>query len=954
MSENEEGFLSEFGINQPETSWRIRTSKRLVSILFATLLVPISSVVLVPPATAASNVSSLSALTTTAGTLSPAFASGTTSYSVAVATGTATTTVTPTKTDSGSTIQVQINNGGFSTVTSGSPSSSLALAATGSASTVDILVTAADGVTTTEYTITIYRGAFVPSAPAYVSAVGTGVNRVIRVDWTASPGATAYRVQNSTGSAATGCESIAVLTCSFTAINGTNNTNGSTYTVRVIASAGSGINSVASANALPAEPNNAAGTAQKAVLSIQPQNAVNGVAFPIQPVVRITSGSLVLSTSTATVTASITAGGGSLIGTTAVAAVAGVATFTNLGIVGATSASTITFTPTALTAIASQSFSVGSTALQITTQPTNSVSGGSLTDQPVVRAINANTNNTVTVGSTLTMSASISSGSGGVLSGGSAVVTAGVATFTNLVITGPAGTYTLLFTPVGLNGGLSAVTSSSFTLVGAASKLAAGSALGATSGAAFTTQPVVTIQDSANSTVSTGSSSTAIVSVAVSGGDGLALTVGSLTKTAVAGVATFSGFGLTGTTGQSYTLTYSAGSLTIATGLVTMATGAAIKLFAGSALGAISGVAFTTQPVIEIRDSGNNLVTTGSSSGAIITAALTVGSGGTLGGTLTATGSAGVATFTNLAITGSAGGYTIQYSAGSLTVATGNITVGAAPTYAVTYSAGSGSGTPPTQASLATGSTFVVATGSTLSLSGYSFNGWISSGSGVTPATFSAGSTYVMGASDLTLTAQWAIRVATKLSNNVAASSSSSGATFTTQPQATIQDANNFTVTTGSSATAIVTVALSGGSATFNGTKTATAVGGIATFTGLSITGPAATYTLTYSAGSLTVATNTIVITSAAATKLSNNVAASSSSSGATFTTQPQATIQDANNFTVTTGSSATAIVSVALSGGSATFGGTLTATAVGGIATFTGLSITGPAATYTLTYSDC
>ena len=78
----------------------------------------------------------------------------------------------------------------------------------------------------------------------------------------------------------------------------------------------------------------------------------------------------------------------------------------------------------------------------------------------------------------------------------------------------------------------------------------------------------------------------------------------------------------------------------------------------------MSGVAFTTQPVIAIRDAGNNLTT----STATVTAAIATGTG-TLSGTLTATAVNGVATFTSLKITGS-GPHTLSFTSGALTPAT--------------------------------------------------------------------------------------------------------------------------------------------------------------------------------------------------------------------------------------------------------------------------------------------
>jgi hypothetical protein len=89
-----------------------------------------------------------------------------------------------------------------------------------------------------------------------------------------------------------------------------------------------------------------------------------------------------------------------------------------------------------------------------------------------------------------------------------------------------------------------------------------------------------------------------------------------------------------------------------------------------------SGVALAAQPVIQLKDgSGADLA----QSGVAVTAALGSGTG-TLGGTLTrSTDNTGAAAFTDLAITGAAGGYTIQFTApGYVQVTSATITVGAA------------------------------------------------------------------------------------------------------------------------------------------------------------------------------------------------------------------------------------------------------------------------------------
>jgi len=55
MSEIEEGFLTQLGLVEAKTSWRNRTAKRVIAILIATLVVPISSVVVIPAANAVPN-----------------------------------------------------------------------------------------------------------------------------------------------------------------------------------------------------------------------------------------------------------------------------------------------------------------------------------------------------------------------------------------------------------------------------------------------------------------------------------------------------------------------------------------------------------------------------------------------------------------------------------------------------------------------------------------------------------------------------------------------------------------------------------------------------------------------------------------------------------------------------------------------------------------------------------
>jgi hypothetical protein len=120
----------------------------------------------------------LSALSISAGTLSPSFGSSTTAYTASVANAVSGVTVTPTRSDANATIQVQVNSGGYSTVTSGSPSASLPLNV--GANPIDVKVTAQDGSTIKTYTITVTRAA-APVPPTITSftpvsgVVGTSV-----------------------------------------------------------------------------------------------------------------------------------------------------------------------------------------------------------------------------------------------------------------------------------------------------------------------------------------------------------------------------------------------------------------------------------------------------------------------------------------------------------------------------------------------------------------------------------------------------------------------------------------------------------------------------------------------------------------------------------------------------------------------------------------------------------
>ena len=387
---------------------------------------------------------------------------------------------------------------------------------------------------------------------------------------------------------------------------------------------------LAFALALPATAS--ANGATKGVLTTQPSGAVNGVALTGHAVVQLQDASSNnVDTSGVDVVATISSGTGTLSGTTTVATTGGVATFTNLVITGTVGSFTLTFTPQGLTAAVSTSFtlSVGVGAKGVlTTQPSGAVNGVALTGHAVVQIQDSGGNNSSAY---VNVVATIASGTG-TLSGTTTVATTdGVATFTDLMITGTVGSFTLTFTPQGLT----AAVSTPFTLTaGAATQIAVhlGNGQSATAGTAVATAPSVIVKDANNNVVS-GVSVT--FAVATGGGSATGLT----TTTNGSGIATVGSWTL-GATAGSNTLTATSGTLT-GSPVTFTATGAGAADAARSTLtptsASITANGITTQVLtVTAKDvNGNNLSTGGitvtitrlSGTGAISSPVTDVGNG---------------------------------------------------------------------------------------------------------------------------------------------------------------------------------------------------------------------------------------------------------------------------------------------------------------------------------------
>ena len=194
-------------------------------------------------------------------------------------------------------------------------------------------------------------------------------------------------------------------------------------------------------------------------------------------------------------------------------------------------------------------------------------------------------------------------------------------------------------------------------------RLASPSAL---SGVALANTPSIQITDAYGNAVARAG----VVVTATAGG---ARVRNDVATTDSAGVATFNGFTLSGPPGT-YALRFSAPSyIPLDANLVALGIGPAAKLVlvTGPPASVVSGVAFTSQPVIELQDDAGNRVT---ATPAVITATLASGTG-ILSGDLQVVTDQGIATFTNLRISGN-GPFRIDFSTpGVPTVSTNEILI---------------------------------------------------------------------------------------------------------------------------------------------------------------------------------------------------------------------------------------------------------------------------------------
>jgi hypothetical protein len=699
-------------------------------------------------------------------------------------------------------------------------------------------------------------------------------------------------------------------------------------------------------------------TDARLMVTVQPSTtATAGRAFATQPVIEEEDqyGNLEVGDDSTLVTVALSSGAGPLQGLTTATVSAGVATFS--GLTDDTAGTiALAFTSGSLNSATSASIVISpaaATRLVIVGEPTSTATAGQPFAGQTAIEEEDQYGNLETDDNTTRVSVTLASGTGPLQGTTAVTVSGGVATFSDLV-DDRADTIALAFT----SGSLAAATSGAIVVApAAASRLVIQSpqSASATAGQPFATQPAIAEEDPYGN-LETGDDST-VITAAINSGTG---PLQGTTRVAVSGgVATFTDLG--DDKAGPLTLLFSSGGLTpVSSGetVVSPASASQLVIQTQASATATAGQPFAVQPVVAEEDPYGNVVT--SDDGTIVTA--TIGGGGLLEGAAGATVSSGVATFVGLA-EDKAGAITLDFASGDLKTATSAAIV-VAPAAAsqlvirtqpsTTATAGQALGTQPVIAeedeygNLETGDDSTVVTVSMTSGSGPL--------QGATSATVTGG---VATFSDLaedkaeTITLEFT-------SGNLAGTTAGpvtvvpaapAALIVTNQPPSSVTAGAGFglVVTTedrfgnlvpsfNGSLTIAVANAPNGG--TVGGTLTTTAVNGVASFSGLMLDTAADGDTLAASGPGLTAAvTSAIEVSPAPATQL-------------VVTSQPPASVAPGSGFglvvaaedpfgNVVSSEGGNVTVSLANGGGGA-LGGTATAPFVDGIATLTGLTLSG------------
>ena len=740
------------------------------------------------------------------------------------------------------------------------------------------------------------------------------------------------------------------------------------------------------------------GAPAKLAFGTQPGGGVAGTVWAAQPVVLVqdAGGNTVTSATTAVTIAQAAGPAGAVLScssTGTVAAVAGITTFAGCTLDKSGTTYTLAASAGGLTGVTSSVFTITANipvALSVTTQPSGGTGGVGWATQPTIKTVDAYGNvasSTVTITLALTPFSGTEGATLACTGGLSKAASSGSVSFSGCAVDKAGTGYTLTVTSAGLTGTVSGAFA--ITVGPAAIAVFDTSPGGGTGGTAWATQPVVRLLDAGgNATTATTAVTLAIASG--TGTTGAALTcTGGLTKTAVAGVATFAGCAVD-RSGTGYQLRATGTGLTAATSSTFNVTvGPAARLVITTQPGGgTAGAAWAAQPVVAVADAGGNTVPGATDT---VTLAIGVNSGsGTLSctGGLSAAAVAGTATFAGCTIDRSGTGYTLVATAAGLTSATSSgLTVSAAAPAALVVgtqpSGGTGgvawSGQPVVRIVDAFGNLTSSTATVTLALTpGTGTTGAVFSCAGgqgkaavAGVATFSgckvdlAGTGYTLAATAVGVTgattSAFAVTVgpAAQLAFTTQPGGGTGGAAWAVQPVVEVRDAGGNPVTTSVLA---VTLAITTGTGTTGAALactpglTVSAVAGVATFAGCRIDKAGAGYTLKASGTSVSAATSSVLaVTVGAPAKLAFTTTQAGITAGSPFATQPVIAVQDAGGNTVTL---AATTITIAVTSGTGTSGATLTCTggtgkdANSGVAAFTGCTVDKAGTAYTLTAS--
>jgi len=713
------------------------------------------------------------------------------------------------------------------------------------------------------------------------------------------------------------------------------------------------------------------GAAKKLLFTTQPTPASVNTAIATIRVSVADSLDNIVTTATPTITLSVGSGTGTLGGTVTAAAVAGVASFSTVTL-NTAGPFTLTASGTGLAGATSNSFAIFGTPTQLifTTQPIGGTAGQALTLFRVsVADVGGNTVGNAT--NTVTLAISVTGAVGAVLTGTiSTPAVAGVATFTTASIDKQGVGYKLSATATLLTGAVS----NAFTVdpVGPPAKLGfVVQPSNVAAGAGISPAIQVAVQDAGGVTATT---STASVTLAFETNAGVGTLSGVVTVAAVAGVATFPGININ-RVGTGYRLNATSGTLTKGvSALFNVTPGPVTQLkFLVQPSNAVTAAAIAPPVQVALQDASGNTVTSATSS---IALASSGGGGGTLTGGTAVPAVAGVASFSALSLSLAGSNYQLVASSTGLTnvsSATFNVVSGTAAikVHFVTQPSNAASRTamsPSVQVVVQDNSgTTVTAPAVTVTLaigtnpSGGAFTGTTTSALTVGGiATFTDVQLNLVGTGYTIIASATGLNSETSNAFNITAAAASkvgfltqpatvvAGTAFATNIQVAVQDASGNTVPT---ATNVVTLSIFNnvGGSGLRGTTSVTAVSGVATFTGVSLNRTGVGYSLSASSSLLnsTGSSASFDVTAAPAIALAFKTQPNTVVAGALQTSAIQVSVVDSVGNVITT---ATDPITIAIATGPAggVIGGTKTASAVAGVATFASLTFS-VAGVYTL-----